>query len=126
MNARPMNTIRTGLTALALVAVFGFNVYAYASEIVWDQPEPVVKTQQGLHENLNFEGNATLTKSDVTKLQTSLKNKGFYKGRIDGLWGGQTTQALLDYQATNQQAMTGTVTFGTLKDLGVNVDARRY
>lgn len=118
--------MRGFLTIIAVVAVFGFNIYAHASEIIWDQPSRASYSANGLHENLNFEGNAVLAKSDVSRLQASLKDKGFYKGKIDGLWGGQTTQAVLDYQAVNEQAQTGTVTIGTLRDLGVSVDARRY
>jgi Putative peptidoglycan binding domain len=100
-----------------------------AEEIVWDQPQvqsAAPDAQYGLHENLNFEGNAKLKPKDVRKLQMSLREKGFYKGPIDGLWGGKTTQALLDYQGVNEQALTGTVTVGTLSDLGVNVRESDY
>lgn len=98
------------------------SAYAAAEEIVWDQPSAT----PAYHQNFNFEGNSALYKSDVRKLQKALAEKGFYKGRIDGIWGGQTSQAVLDYQAVNQQALTGTVTVGTLRDLGVYVDEQRY
>lgn len=92
------------------------------AEIVWDQPGATRHYSQ----NLNFEGNATLHPSDVRQLQRSLAAKGFYKSRIDGLWGGRTTQAILDYQAVHQQALTGTVTMATLAELGVYPDQRNY
>jgi hypothetical protein len=95
---------------------------AQAEGIIWKQPS----TMNTYHENLNFEGNATLYPSDVRKLQRALADRGFYKGRIDGIWGGQTSQAILDYQAVHQQALTGTVTKGTLRDLGVFIDEDRY
>lgn len=95
---------------------------AARAEIVWDQPY----SGQDYRQNLNFEGNDTLHPADVRKLQKSLAAKGFYKGRIDGLWGGRTTQALLDYQAVHQQALTGTVTIATLHELGIYPDQRLY
>lgn len=95
---------------------------AGAEEIIWKQPA----TTPAYHENLHFEGNSILRKSDVRKLQKSLAEKGFYKGRVDGIWGGMTTQAILDYQAVHEQALTGTVTVETLRDLGVHVNERNY
>jgi hypothetical protein len=80
----------------------------------------------GRHQNLNFDANATLTNSDVKALQRALKTRGYYHGKIDGLWGGQTTQALLDYQGANEQPLTGTVTPGTLQDLGVRIAPGKY
>lgn len=77
-----------------------------------------------LHQNLNFDGNATMGHNDVMKLQKALRARGYYHGKIDGLWGGQTTQAILDYQGANEQALTGTMTPATLTDLGVRVTGR--
>jgi peptidoglycan hydrolase-like protein with peptidoglycan-binding domain len=94
---------------------------ASANDIIWQQP-----TRTGYHRNYNFEGNSVLYKDDVMKLQRALARRGYYRGRIDGIWGGKTTQALLDYQSVNDMPMTGTVTTGTLHDLGVNIDERRY
>lgn len=83
-------------------------------------------TVNGRHQNLDFDGGKALTKTDVKKLQRALSSRGFYKGSIDGLWGGQTTQAILDWQGATQQPLTGTVTLGTMRDLGVEVDAKKY
>jgi peptidoglycan hydrolase-like protein with peptidoglycan-binding domain len=101
---------------------------SFAEEIIWSQPAqtPAYSQAPAYHENLNFEGNAALRKSDARKLQKALAAKGFYKGKIDGIWGAQTTQAILDYQAVNEQALTGTVTVGTLRDLGVYVNEKNY
>ena len=108
---------------LFTIALVGFAAApAQAEHIIWKQPS----SKPALHQNLNFEGNASLTPADTRKLQKALAAKGFYKGRIDGIWGGQTSQALLDYQAVNQQALTGTVTAATLRDLGVHIDKQAY
>lgn len=112
-----------------LVALFCLiSSASFAEEIIWSQPAqtPAYSEAPTYHENLNFEGNAALRKSDTRKLQKALAAKGFYKGKIDGIWGAQTTQAILDYQAVNEQALTGTVTVGTLRDLGVYVNERNY
>lgn len=84
------------------------------------------RASNGLHQNMDFDGGRLLQKSDVKKLQTALKSRGFYKGSIDGIWGGQTSQAILDYQSVNELPLTGTVNFGTLEDLGVNIDETKY
>ena len=88
---------------------------ARADDIVWKQPPA-----PPLHQNLHFEGNAVLDSTDVRQLQKALMKRNFYKGNIDGLWGPQTSQAVLDYQAVHQQPLTGTVTAGTLQDLGIH------
>ncbi len=115
-----MNPLKTTLIVSALLCLTALP--ASAEEIIWKQPS----SMQGYYQNLHFEGNATLSKADVRKLQKSLARKGFYKGRIDGIWGGRTTQAVLDYQAVHQQAQTGTVTIRTLRDLGVHLDTERH
>jgi peptidoglycan hydrolase-like protein with peptidoglycan-binding domain len=108
------------ITSLTLLAAS-----AKAEEIVWKQP-PAPRHEARYHENLHFEGNSILHRRDVMKLQRALASRGFYRGNIDGLWGGQTTQAILDYQGVHQQALTGTVTPDTLRDLGVQINPRKY
>ena len=39
-----------------------------------------------------------MTKDDITILQTALRDKGFYKGVCDGIWGQQTIVALIDFK----------------------------
>lgn len=102
---------------------------AGAEEIIWDQPSssaPARAPAPTYHQNLHFEGNSTMHRSDVRKMQQALAARGFYKAKIDGIWGGKTTQAILDYQAVHEQPLTGTVTVDTLRDLGVYVDERKY
>lgn len=110
----------TTLSFAALLCMIGTTVQA--EEIIWKQPS----TEKVYHQNLNFEGNSTLYKSDVRKVQKALAGQGYYKGQIDGIWGGLTSQAILDYQAVHQQALTGTLTVETIRDLGVRIDEDRY
>lgn len=39
-----------------------------------------------------------MTKEQYSKLQLFLTDKGYYKGKIDGLWGAQSKSALYQYQ----------------------------
>lgn len=39
--------------------------------------------------------------SQIMQLQTALKIHGHYKGEIDGIMGGQTRQAIIDYNESN-------------------------
>ncbi len=70
-------------------------------------------------------GNEDLSGSDVRKVQRSLASEGYYKGRIDGIWGKQTSQAILDYQRANLQPQTGVATVETLQEFGVRMDKER-
>jgi len=112
---------------ILLIASLSFlsAVPAHA-EIVWQQPEKGVTTRHQRHENLEFAGNAALTRGDAMKLQRALAKKGYYHGRIDGIWGPATSQAILDWQGATQQPLTGTVNAGTLRDLGVRVAEGKY
>jgi peptidoglycan hydrolase-like protein with peptidoglycan-binding domain len=106
--------------AVALLCLI--TVASKAEEIIWNQPA----SMPARHQNHHFRGNTVLHRVDVRKLQRALAARGFYKSRVDGKWGGKTTQAVLDYQSVHQQPLTGTVTGETLHDLGVHVDERRY
>ena len=70
-------------------------------------------------------GGKDLERSDVRKVQRSLAAQGFYKGRIDGFWGEQTSEAILNYQTAHQQERTGTATVETLQEFGVRMDEER-
>ncbi|EBA02209.1 Trypsin-like serine protease [Rhodobacterales bacterium HTCC2150] len=45
-----------------------------------------------------------LSTIDRKKIQSVLHSKGFYSGRIDGLWGNQTASALNKYISTDRNA----------------------
>jgi len=59
-------------------------------------------------------------KSDrVRAMQEALKTKGFDPGPIDGVHGPQTTQAVRDYQKSENLTVTGRGDAATLEKLGV-------
>lgn len=56
--------------------------------------------------------------SAVVQLQEGLKNKGFYKGIIDGIFGSGTRTALISFQKANGLAADGIAGKQTLLALG--------
>lgn len=67
-----------------------------------------------------------LTQTDVSRLQRSLTDKGFYRGPVDGLWGMKTTQAIQAYQTANDLQASGTLSTTDLANLGVRIDESAY
>lgn len=51
-----------------------------------------------------------LTNADVRAAQTALSNMGLYDGRIDGIYGSRTIQAVSEFQARNNLPRTGALT----------------
>ena len=56
---------------------------------------------------------------NVTAVQTDLIKLGYYHGKIDGLFGRATRDALAHYQTDKHLAVTGTLTTETLQSLDV-------
>ncbi len=67
-----------------------------------------------------------LTRADVRKVQATLADQGYYRGAIDGIWGPQTSQAILAYQLSHDQRQTGTLTVDNLHEFGVQMDRDAY
>jgi peptidoglycan hydrolase-like protein with peptidoglycan-binding domain len=55
----------------------------------------------------------------IQDLQQALADAGFYKDKVDGLYGPKTTAAVKSYQASNGLAVTGTMTKQTVLKLGM-------
>lgn len=47
------------------------------------------------------------TQNQIKEVQERLKAKGFYKGKIDGIWGAQTEYALKSFQKKNKLSTDG-------------------
>jgi len=60
----------------------------------------------------------------VRAMQEALKSKGFDPGPIDGVHGPQTTQAVRDYQRSENLTVTGRGDAPTLEKLGVEATVR--
>ena len=54
----------------------------------------------------------------VTKaIQEALKNQGVYAGKIDGIWGADTTKAINKYRKQNKWLQNGKIGKAGLKKL---------
>ncbi|MBZ7920768.1 caspase family protein [Ensifer adhaerens] len=57
-------------------------------------------------------------------VQLALASRGFEAGAADGVFGGQTRDAIKRFQSTNQQPASGFITENTAAALGIKVNAR--
>ena len=60
------------------------------------------------------------TGSTVKTIQQKLKNWGYYKGSVDGIYGSQTKEAVRYFQRKNGLTVDGIVGNNTLKALGIS------
>ncbi|MGM9550904.1 MAG: spore cortex-lytic enzyme [Clostridia bacterium] len=58
--------------------------------------------------------------SEVTKIQTKLKNWGYYKGNIDGVYGTETQAAVKNFQKKNGLTVDGIAGSATLSAMGIS------
>ena len=70
-------------------------------------------------------GNITKGKTaeNIKKVQTALKNAGYYKSTVDGAWGKRTLCAILHFQSDNGLTVDGVVGSGTESKLGINLSS---
>ena len=66
---------------------------------------------------------AVLQQGDVKKLQESLRDKGYYSGRVDGRIGPQTREGIRKYQKAENLQVTGHVDPETSGKLGVGPES---
>lgn len=53
------------------------------------------------------------------EVQAALQQQGYYRGPVDGIVGPGTQSAIAAYQRDNGLRVTGTITHGVLRDLGI-------
>lgn len=58
-------------------------------------------------------------RQNIEKAQKELSDKGYYKGKIDGVMGPQTHSAIREYQKEQGVAATGRLDSQTARTLGV-------
>ena len=59
----------------------------------------------------------------VKQIQTALKNKGYYTGKVDGIFGKLTTAAVKSFQRDNGLTADGVVGSATIRALGINLSS---
>ena len=58
--------------------------------------------------------------NEVKRIQTKLKNWGYYSGNIDGVYGSRTTNAVKKFQKSNGLTVDGIAGTATLKAMGIS------
>jgi peptidoglycan hydrolase-like protein with peptidoglycan-binding domain len=72
----------------------------------------------------NIEGvPAFIIKSEIRKMQETLRSKGHYSGMIDGVFGLQTRASIRKYQKAQNLPITGQVDTRTAAGLGVRPES---
>lgn len=66
------------------------------------------------------------TGTEVRQIQTRLKNWGYYRGSVDGIYGAQTRDAVSYFQRKNGLAVDGVAGPSTLKALGLRSTSGGY
>lgn len=62
---------------------------------------------------------------DVKKIQTKLKNWGYYSGSVDGIFGAQTYAAVKSFQKKNGLVVDGVVGPATAAAMGITLSSTR-
>jgi hypothetical protein len=74
-------------------------------------------------------GNASLpppTNAEIIWFQTMLKDLGYYRGPIDGIWGSQSEAAARAFQQKNGLTVTGTLDYNTRDALTKQVQSAEH
>jgi peptidoglycan hydrolase-like protein with peptidoglycan-binding domain len=61
-----------------------------------------------------------LDQSSVRQVQQKLAGEGFYKAKVDGIWGPQSQDALLEFQDRRNLQVSGRLTPETVSALGID------
>ena len=98
------------VSALAVIT-YTANYYTYESSFI-TQSQEVAVFKQGSRGDT------------VKKIQQRLKNWGYYKGAVDGIYGVQTKKAVILFQRKNGLVADGIVGNKTLKAIGISVSSQ--
>jgi peptidoglycan hydrolase-like protein with peptidoglycan-binding domain len=80
-------------------------------------------TSLGFAANPEEEKPAVSHRQDITKVQESLRDKGYYHGQVDGVVGPQTREAIRQYQKSENLPVSGRLDGETAGKLGVGPES---
>ncbi len=81
------------------------------------------RTSLGSVPVLSEEGSAPADRTDVEKMQESLRIRGHYRGKVDGVFGLRTQASVRAYQKAQNLPITGQVDPPTAHGLGVTPES---
>jgi peptidoglycan hydrolase-like protein with peptidoglycan-binding domain len=84
-------------------------------------PRPTLDLGANLSAEVRVAGHPT----DVSKMQETLRNKGHYRGKIDGVFGLRTRASIRAYQKAENLPVTGQLDTQTAGKLGVSPEDRK-
>ena len=94
----------------SLITVFMVLVFVFLVELIFN-------TENIMEETLSRYGSSG---SEVRNIQTKLKNWGYYKGSIDGIYGSRTVSAVKSFQRKNGLTADGIAGASTLAAMGIS------
>ena len=106
-----MSINKLGITLLSGFLIFATAVMATTQSTTPPQDQST-KKQTTAHKD-------TASKDDIRNAQQALKDKGTYKGPVDGTMNAETKKALRDFQQKNNLEATGKLNHETMTALGV-------
>jgi len=71
-------------------------------------------------------GPAQLTRSDIMALQKELRDRGYYRGPVNGVFTAWTRRALVEFQDDFNLSQTGRLDVATAEKLGININTTSY
>lgn len=74
--------------------------------------------------NLSKEGPADVHPNDLRKIQQTLRDKGHYRGKVDGVFGLRTQASIRAYQKAETLPVTGQLDTHTAGKLGITAAVR--
>jgi Putative peptidoglycan binding domain len=80
-------------------------------------------TPLGFAANPEEEKPAVSHSQDITKVQESLRDKGYYHAKVDGILGPQTRAGIREYQQSENLPVTGRLDAETAGKLGVEPES---
>jgi len=96
-------------------------VFLLLTTVISGRPHP---TPPPSGANLGKEVPPVVQRNDVRKMQENLRGKGYYRGKVDGVFGLRTRASIRGFQEAENLPVTGQLDTQTAGKLGVSPERR--
>jgi peptidoglycan hydrolase-like protein with peptidoglycan-binding domain len=100
-------------------ALAGIVLTLLSTGVSGPRPTPVASGA-----NLSQEEPAVWSQNVVGKMQDTLRDKGHYRGKVDGVFGLRTRASIREFQKAENLPVTGQLDPRTAGKLGISLDLR--